>query len=140
MKVKTLIIVFFLISSLHYSQEKIEELIVPIEIDSDCGDFVGDSLIVLLKNKINDDENLILSSEGPIRIILKIITMDRLPERPNLSSIYSAIWLLKTPDEIFDTYMTSEIGITSKIHVTGTADNIISKTFDIIEGMKNSFQ
>lgn len=129
------IIILILATSLS-AQKESDNLVVPIEFITNCGDLIGDSLVTIISEKIDRHENLKLANGEEIRIILQLTSMDRLPERPNLSCIYSSTWLLKTPEYIFDTYLTSELGITSKSIVEKSAEGIVNKTYQFVLDMK----
>ena len=127
-----LVIISLILGSVSFAQEKKSNLVVPVEIIKNCKDDIGKELASFVNDEIRKYDNMKIAGDDKTKIIVQIYSMDRLPERPNLSSIFSVIWLLKNEEEVFETYLNSEMGIAGKNNVVLAAKRLVATTNEII--------
>jgi len=122
-----LLILLIILLSLNYSRA--QELKVPIEInDKSVDNMVGRSLVYHIREGIRKSSEMRLTIDNETKILVAITTTPEHAEKPNVSCIYSAIWMLSDSTYPFPLYLYSVIGSCGSESVQSSADNIVAET------------
>jgi len=64
-----------------------------------------------------------------------ITTMDRFPDIPNTSTMYSVIWLVDDPNSMLPNYLDSTIGYCGSDVVKNVAEGIVANTDEVMDDL-----
>lgn len=106
---------------------------VSIRVDSSGDDIVGKRLVYNVKEELRESSAFkLLSTNATINMLIH--TMDRFPDSPNVSTMYSVVWLYTANNQ--RTYLDSTLGFAGADVVDQSAETIVANTDDLLEQLR----
>src|SRR5882762_412936 len=112
---------------------------VEIAAQSDPDDSVGQRLVFQLREAVRRSAAFTLTIGDEPRIRLVIRTMNRLPDQPNISSIYSVVWVGQGKDTL-PVYLDSTIGFAGSAVLQSSAETILARTDKLVFDLRRLIQ
>ncbi|MFW6026788.1 MAG: hypothetical protein ACOCRX_10645 [Candidatus Woesearchaeota archaeon] len=146
MKYKSFFLIFLLLfmvfSVICYATE--DEYKFPVEVINATGErdssILSNIFVYEIKEIIRNSNTMRLSSENEPKIIIQIQTLPRFEEDPEISIIYSAVYLFYLNNLTTPYYYDSSLGFCGRDVYKESAKNIVVILDNLIEELKISYQ
>ncbi len=125
----TALAVTALCSSPAFSEEKAQvkkERRTPVIVEYEGNDSIGNSLFTMLKGAIDGSNPASPAREAKFRILLS--TTSEFPSRPDVGSIYSAVWTLSMSEGAMEYFLVRDLGVVTPATMDEVVSRIIGRT------------
>jgi hypothetical protein len=103
----------------------------PVEVELEGTDALGAKLAFQLKDLLNSGTLFLLSSQDVPKIRILLATAAEFPSRPEVGSVYSAIWLYYEKPTSFNSYLAREVGVITPAGAEDLAARLAERTAGI---------
>jgi hypothetical protein len=103
-------------------------------------DAVGQRLVFAVKESIRRSASMNLTTENIGRLSIIISAMARFPVQPHIATIYSVVWVFRTPQNQLGTYLDSTIGFAGTDVVQRSAEGIVARTDKLLTEISRATQ
>lgn len=103
-----------------------------IEVVEQADDSVGQRLVFAVREGIRRSASMDLTTADVGRVSVIISTMARFPDRPHVATMYSVVWVFRTPQDTLGTYLDSTIGYAGTDVVQRSAETIVARTDSLL--------
>lgn len=108
--------------------EKITKRNTTVSIEFEGTDSIGSKLSTRIKELMNASNLFTLSDKDSPKIRILLSTVSEFPERPNVGSAYSVVWLFSQSENTLRHYLAKEVGIVTDGEVNNVAAKIVEQT------------
>lgn len=112
---------------------------IEIAARSDPDDSVGQRLIFQVREAVRRSAAFTLTTSDEPRIRLIIHTMNRFPEQPNISTIYSVVWVGQGKGTL-PVHLDSTIGFAGSAVLQSSAETILATTDKLVLDLRRLIQ
>jgi hypothetical protein len=105
-----------------------ENVPFPIELQHTGDDIVGSRLAYYVKEGLRKSSGLTLSDDSDYRIQLSIVTLDPSSNKDGYSTVYSAVWKLKFPTQLYPFFLNQSVGTCGSRRIEDVADGLVADT------------
>lgn len=109
-----------------------------IEVIEKAEDTVGQRLVFSVKEQIRCSASMNLTTADVGRVAIIISTMARFPDQPYIATMYSVVWVFRTPQNPLGTYFDSTIGFAGTNVVQSSAEGIIARTDQLLTNISKA--
>ena len=112
-----------------FSDEKTQvkkERRTPVIVEYEGNDSIGNLLFTRLKAAIDSGNPASPSREAKFRILLS--TTSEFPSRPEVGSVYSAVWTLSMSEGAMEYYLVRDLGIVTPAAMDDVVSRILGRT------------
>jgi hypothetical protein len=119
------------VQSAHAKEDRL-----PVSVDATADDMVGRRLVYKVKEELRRSASMRLVDSDETGIHLVLVTLPRDPDRPSLSTVFSAVWTVEY-DSIYPAYITSMVGYCGSDTVESQAESLVAETDKVISDLKS---
>jgi hypothetical protein len=103
----------------------------PVEVELEGTDALGAKLAFQFKELLNGGTLFLLTSQDTPKIRVLLATSPEFPSRPEVGSVYAALWLYYEKPTSFNSYLAREVGVISPGGVEDLAVRLAERTAGI---------
>ena len=107
---------------------------VEIVASTDPGDNVGERWVFQLKEAVRRSAAFRLTEGSEARLRILVSTMNRLPDNPNLSTMYSVIWVLKGQGDL-PILLDSTMGYAGSNTLQSSVEGVLARTDRVLSDL-----
>jgi hypothetical protein len=119
---------------------KAAETRTPIMVEHQGSDNVGGRLAYQLKELLEKSALFRLTNKDEKKLKLLLISKEEFPGRPNMSSVYSAVWTYSENDGTLKYYLASDVGLISAAAVKEEAEALVGRTHESLTSYSYLFE
>ena len=99
-----------------------------VEVVEKSSDTVGRRLVYHVKESIRNSSAMQLTAMNVPRVRIRINTMPKYDDNPNIATMYSVIWLFDAPELSLPYYISSTLGYCGTDVVVESAEDVVANT------------
>ncbi|WP_027722824.1 hypothetical protein [Maridesulfovibrio zosterae] len=113
---------------------------VPVVVVHTGDDVLGGSLALKVKESFRKSVLFQLADKTKKSVRIKIVSSSEFSERPEIGSVYTAIWTFAESEDVVPFYLAEELGLVNQQNLDRTAAKLLNRTDKIAEEYKYLFE
>lgn len=109
---------------------------MPVQVVHTGTDRIGQQLVFYYKEAIRGSNSFKIALEPTLGIRVRVVTLDPDDANRGYSTTYSVTWTWNNPQQPFDYYLTSYVGICGADRVRSCADDLLVVTSNQLEDLQ----
>lgn len=101
---------------------------VPVYVDYDGDDPMGQRLVFELKELFRTSAGFRLAKAGEKQVRIRLTAQVEFKDRPNLGSVYGAVWMFSEGGDVLSYYLDSAVGVVDEVILKREVQSLASRT------------